>query len=152
MHREASTSSTLGVSSTAGAVTRRSSPRKLAMQSMEGSASSPPPSSGSSLQRSESTALVGGASLPPKSPQKDAAFILDAVGIPTPKNAREITNRDESKYEDGYDSDGAIGPFLDAIADQTTKSVLDEDDALPASMLEGGGWQIQLCWERSHGT
>ena len=34
--------------------------------------------------------------------------------------------------------DGAIGPFLDAIADQTTKSVLDEDDALPASMVEGG--------------
>jgi len=105
---------------------------------MKGSASSPPPPSGSSLQRSESAALVGGASLPPKSPQKDEKFIVHAVGIPTPKNAREITNRDESKYEDGYDSDGAIGPFLDAIADQTMKSVLDEDDALPASMLEGG--------------
>jgi hypothetical protein len=91
--------------------------------------------------------------LPPKSPQKATAFIVDAVWIPTPKNAREITNRDESKYEDGYDLDGAIGPFLDAIADQTTKSVLDEDDALPASMVEGGrGWQIQLRWERSHGT
>ena len=91
--------------------------------------------------------------MPPKSPQKDAAFILDAVGIPTPKNAREITNRDESKYEDGYDSDEAIGPFLGAIADQTAKSVLNEDDALPASMVEGGmGWQIQLHWERSHGT
>ena len=48
-------------------------------------------------------------------------------------------NWDKSKYEDRNDVYGSIGPFLDAIADQTRKSVLDEDDALPASMLEGGG-------------
>jgi hypothetical protein len=79
-------------------------------------------------------------------------FLVHAVGIPTPNNVQEITNRDESKYEDRYNLDGAIGPFLDAIADQTMKSVLDEDDALPTSMLEGGrGWQIQFGQGRSLG-
>ena len=107
------------------------------MQFIEGYAAAPSLPSGSNMQWSRSATLVWGISLPPKSPQKNTAFMVDAVGIPTSKNAREIMKWDESKYNDGYDSDGAMVPFLDAIADQTKKSVLDEDDALPASMLDG---------------
>ena len=87
MRREASTPSTLGISSTIVTVTRRSLPRKLAFHSTEGSVSLPPPSSGSSLQRSEAAALVGGASLPPKSLQKATLSIVNAVGIPAPKKS-----------------------------------------------------------------
>ena len=52
--------------------------------------------------------LVGGASLPPKSPQKATAFILDVIGIPMPKYRWEIMNQDERKYKDRYNSDEAI--------------------------------------------
>ena len=85
MRCEVSTPSTLGVSSTIVTVARRSLPRKLVIHSTEGSVSSPLPSRSSSLQRSESAALVGGASLPPKSPKKATLSIVDAVGIPAPK-------------------------------------------------------------------
>jgi hypothetical protein len=37
------------------------------------------------MQQSESTVLVGGVSMPPKSPQKVTAFVIDALRIPTPK-------------------------------------------------------------------
>ena len=50
---------------------------------------------------------VDDACMPPESPYR----ISDTPGIPDPKPIREILNKDEKKYEDGYDTDGEKGPF-----------------------------------------
>ncbi len=77
--------------------------------------------------------------MPPPSPAKTARFFVEDVRIPTSKPPRKIKNLDESKWEEGYDSDGELGPFLDAIANQTTAGVEEEDEGfLPASMVGGG--------------
>ena len=61
------------------------------------------------------------------------------MGIPTSKPPRKIKNVDESKWEEGYDSDGEIGPFLDAVAGETTRGVEEEDEGfVPASMVRDG--------------
>ena len=80
----------------------------------------------------ETPASVGGASLPPDSPYKCPA----AVGIPDPSTARVLKNKDEKKYDEGYDSDGEIGPFFDAIADEIRAGVEieDVDEGLPTTM------------------
>ena len=85
----------------------------------------------------ESPAVLGGASLPPPSPEKSPHFYVEAVGIPTSKRHRNITNRNELTYNDGYDSDGNVGPFLDAIMNESDRTEEEEDDDLPASMLAG---------------
>ena len=85
----------------------------------------------------ESPAVLGGASLPPPSPKKSPHFYVEAVGIPTSKRHRNITNCNESTYNDGYDSDGNVGPFLDAIMNESDRTEEDEDEDLPASMLAG---------------
>ena len=72
--------------------------------------------------------------MPPLSPTKPYGFEVEAVGIPTSSQRRIIVNRDENKYEQGYDSDGEIGPFLDAVAGQKIMDVEEEDKGLPLSM------------------
>jgi hypothetical protein len=83
-----------------------------------------------------SPALVGGASLPPPSPAKNTHFYVEAVGIPPHKKTRSITNLDENKWEDGFDSDGEQGPFFHAVVDEPADGVAEDDDNLPSSMLE----------------
>ena len=63
--------------------------------------------------------VLGGASMPPSSPFKkddNLPFALNAVGIPTSKTSLKIKNIDVTLYEEGYDSDGDMRPFYDAIA------------------------------------
>ena len=82
---------------------------------------------------------IDGASMPPRSPKKRRAFVVEAVGIPTRVSSRIINNIDESMYEKGYDSDGAIGPFMDAVQNEKRMEVEDEDEqdgVLPASMVD----------------
>ena len=60
------------------------------MQSMEESDVSPSCPTDSSMQQSVSAVLVEGEPMPPKSPQKDTAFMVDNVGIPTPKTRGKL--------------------------------------------------------------
>ncbi len=76
--------------------------------------------------------------MPPPSPCRPANFAVGAVGIPTSKPSRKIKNVDENKWEEGYDSDGELGPFLDAVVDQGGVDVEGEDDGLPDSMVVVG--------------
>ena len=84
----------------------------------------------------ESPATLDGASLPPESPYQSPYKCPPAVGIPDPKPARAIKNTDEDKFNEGYDSDGEIGPFFDAVEDEINADVEvdDVDDGLPTSM------------------
>jgi hypothetical protein len=83
--------------------------------------------------------MVGGACLPPPSPAKIDENLHTAVGIPTSKPARSITNLNENRWDEGYDSDGQIGPFFDAVAEEEDVDIAADDDNLPQSMLEEGG-------------
>ena len=58
------------------------------------------------------------------------------MGIPNSNPCRIIANTDENKYEEGYDSDGAIGPFYDAVAGEVDIDAFvdDVDLGLPESM------------------
>ena len=47
-----------------------------------------------------------------------------------------ITNLDENKWEDGFDSAGEQGPVFHAVVDEPADGVAEEDDNLPSSMLE----------------
>ena len=57
----------------------------------------------------------GGDIMPPLSPCINADFARVSVGIPKSKPSRAITKINELTYENGYDSDGEIGPFLGAV-------------------------------------
>eukprot|EP00974_Lingulodinium_polyedra_P134135 11228283-Lingulodinium_polyedra.AAC.2 len=46
--------------------------------------------------------------------------------------------RSDGPWEEGYDSDGELGPFLDAVVDQGGVDVEGEDDGLPDSMVVVG--------------
>ena len=74
--------------------------------------------------------------LPPESPNQSPYKCPPAVGIPDPKPVRAIKNTDEDKFNEGYDSDGEIGPFFDAVEDEINADVEvdDVDDGLPTSM------------------
>eukprot|EP00566_Odontella_aurita_P025038 CAMPEP_0113569148 /NCGR_PEP_ID=MMETSP0015_2-20120614/24244_1 /TAXON_ID=2838 /ORGANISM="Odontella" /LENGTH=107 /DNA_ID=CAMNT_0000471769 /DNA_START=156 /DNA_END=476 /DNA_ORIENTATION=- /assembly_acc=CAM_ASM_000160 len=103
----------------------------MARQSPRAAAAAPP----GVVVKARSPARLGGASMPPPSPTNTARFSVEPVGIPTSKPPRKIKNLDESTWEDGYDSDGELGPFLDAVAGQTTRGVEEEDEGfIPASM------------------
>ena len=63
-----------------------------------------------------------------------------ALGVPrTSKRAQTIDNISKSLWKDGYNSDGNIGPFSDAVLGMEDDDIEAEDAELPASMLEGGG-------------
>ena len=53
--------------------------------------------------------------MPPLSPCVDADFARVSVGIPTSKPSRAITKINELTYENLYDLDGELGPFLDTV-------------------------------------
>ena len=57
-----------------------------------------------------------------------------------PKPIQEILNKDENKYEDGYDIDGEKGPFYDAVMNElAAPTKVDQVDCgLPMSM-DGDG-------------
>ena len=131
--------STIGISSAAPASTRMSPHRSVAMQSVERSDGPVFPYGPSLAGGEQSPAVLGGASMPPPSPCRQQNFPVGAVGIPTSQQPRKINNIDENKWEEGYDSDGEIGPFLDAVEDQGGVDVEGEDDELPNSMVAGGG-------------
>ena len=57
----------------------------------------------------------GGDIMPPLSPCVNADFARVSVGIPKSKPSRAITTINELTYENGYDSDSDLGPFLDAV-------------------------------------
>jgi len=80
---------------------------------------------------------ASGSSLPPESPYKESPHeTTEAVGIPNSNPCRIIANTDENKYEEGYDSDGALGPFYDAVAGEVDIDAFvdDVDLGLPESM------------------
>ena len=66
------------------------------------------------------------------------AFVVGPAGIPTSKPSQIIVNTDESKFEQGYDSDSDIGPFMNAVTDDQGIGAEDDDEqegVLPASMV-----------------
>ena len=79
---------------------------------------------------------TGGASLPPLLPHK---LLSGVVGIPDAGPSRVITKTEENKYEEGYDSNGEIGPFFDAVKNEINMDVdiEDCDEGLPVSMGVG---------------
>ena len=131
-----SPASSLGLRSATGQASRRSPCRDVARQSMERGDGLVELYGLSLAAGDPSPALVGGASLPPPSPAKNTHFYVEAVGIPPHKKTRSITNLDENKWEDGFDSDGEQGPFFHAVVDEPADGVAEEDDNLPSSMLE----------------
>ena len=62
-----------------------------------------------------------------------------AIGIPTSKTAQSIDTISESLWKDGYNSDGNIGPFSDAVLGVEDDDIKAKDAELSASMFEGGG-------------
>ena len=60
--------------------------------------------------------MVNGSDMMPTlSPCVDAEFSRISVGIPKSKPSCAITKINELTYENGYDSDGELGPFLDTV-------------------------------------
>jgi hypothetical protein len=41
----------------------------------------------------------------------------------------------ESRFEEGYDSDGSIGPFYDAVAEEGEQDY-DDDDEIPEGAIK----------------
>ena len=80
----------------------------------------------------ENAAAPDDACMPPESPYRISA----TPGIPDPKPVREILNKDEEKYEDGYDTEGEKGPFYDAVEDELAAPIEADqvDHGLPTSM------------------
>jgi len=123
---------------------RRFSSRRCHQKNINQSGNPPRASVASSVQSdnhdSNSPPMGDGDMLPPESPKKRRANVVGDVGIPTQKTKRVITNIDENKWEEGYDSDGARGPFYDAVEDEATNGVEEEDEEeglIPPSMLGG---------------
>jgi hypothetical protein len=54
---------------------------------------------------------------------------------PQAKKIASNMKRYESRFEEGYDSDGSIGPFYDAVAEEGEQDY-DDDDEIPEGALE----------------
>ena len=67
------------------------------------------------MDNSEISMVNGGEMMPPLSPCLDAGFARVSVGIPKSKPSHAITKTNKLTYKNGYDSDGELGPFLDAV-------------------------------------
>ena len=57
----------------------------------------------------------------------DADFARVSVGVPTSKSSRAITKINELTYENRYDSDGELGPFLNVVEGERECYKVDED-------------------------
>ena len=141
-----SPTSTIGVTSAAAAPRTPPCPRRSRRSGRKVTHYSASPvdfiSTPGKLTLDETPANLDGESLPPESPYKCPA----AVGIPDPRPARVLANKDKDKYDEGYDFDGVIGPFLDAVEKETTAGVEieDVDKGLPMSM-GGDGTDTLRC-------
>ena len=82
----------------------------------------------------------GGDIMPPLSLCVDSDFAWFSVGIIQSKPSHAITKSNELTYMDGYDSDGDLGPFLDAIEGEKEWYEVDEDGELPAGMCDGSDY------------
>ena len=72
--------------------------------------------------------MVNGVNMMPSlSPCVDADFARVSVGIPKSKHSRVITKINKLTYENGYDLDGELGPFLDAVEGEREWDEVDED-------------------------
>ena len=67
------------------------------------------------MENSEIPMANGGDMMPPLSPCVDADFARVSVGISMSKPSCAITKIKELTYDNGYDLDGELGPFLDAV-------------------------------------
>ena len=89
------------------------------------------------MENSEIPIVNGGDMMPLLSLCVDADFARVSVGIPKSKLSRAITKINELTYENGYDSDSEIGPFLDAVEGEREWDEVDEDGELPAGICAG---------------
>ena len=73
-----------------------------------------------------------------KNDANDDNSVVQAVGIPPQPIVQKLTMTaaDEEKYDDGYDSDGDVGPFFDAVNNEPDEEELleKEGESLPVSM------------------
>ena len=118
-HNGTPPASTIGLASATQPRPRRSARRDVAMHPTEPSVASTVHCGQSVMDNEENPPVLGGSSMPPLSTKKkddNLPFALNAVGIPTSKPSRKIKNMDVTSYEEGYDSDGEMGPFYDAVA------------------------------------
>eukprot|EP00957_Ditylum_brightwellii_P181028 13790862-Ditylum_brightwellii.AAC.1 len=64
-----------------------------------------------------------------------SGFLRASSGIflltPILPEIRKITNIDEALYEEGYDTDGGIGPFYDSVEHEEDFAHNIEEEALP---------------------
>ena len=60
----------------------------------------------------------GGDMMPPLPLYVDTDFARVSVGIPKSKPFRAITKINKLTYDNGYDLDGDLGPFLDAVEEE----------------------------------
>ena len=70
------------------------------------------------MENSEIPATNGGDMMSPLSTCVDADFSKVSVGISKSKPSRVITKINKLTYENGYDSNGELGPFLDAVEEE----------------------------------
>ena len=75
--------------------------------------------------------------MPPLSLCVNTDFARVTVGIPKSKPSRTITKINELTYKNGYDLDGVLGTFLDAVERGREWDEADEDRELPAGMSSG---------------
>ena len=86
------------------------------------------------MKNSETPDVNGGDIMPLLFPCVDAEFSRFSVGIPKSKPSRAIKKINELMYENGYDSDGELGPLLDSVEGKREWYEVDEDEDLPAGM------------------
>ena len=51
---------------------------------------------------------------------------VNSSGTPTVPGLRQFTNLDQTVYVNGYDIDGNIGPFLDALEEEGDQDYVQE--------------------------
>ena len=78
--------------------------------------------------------------MPPLSPCVHADFARVSVCIPKSKPSRAITNIKKLAYENGYDSDGKLGQFLDAIEGEREWDGVYKDREFPSGMCAGSDY------------
>ena len=79
----------------------------------------------------------GGDMMPLLSPCVDTDFAQVSVGIPKSKPSCAIAKINKLMYENGYDLDRELGPFLDAVKGEREWYEVYENGKLPAGMCAG---------------
>ena len=89
------------------------------------------------MENSEIPDANGGDMMPPLSLCVDTDFAQASVGIPKSKPSRAITKINELTYENQYDLDGELGPFLNAVEGERECYEVDEDGEFPDVICAG---------------